>query len=170
MVLRGLLQRRRGLRRVRMATSQFMAILLEVLIIIIIALINVLNFIWIDRKFMGRMFDFYGPYYVGYRIGGWLQNLADGIKLFVKEIIIPAKADKVGFLLAPVIFVGVVDPRSLATIPFSANFGVSTEQVRRHRSSRPRRPDRVRVLRHRARSRYWSPGGRRTTSTRSSAG
>ncbi len=62
---------------------------------------------------MGRIFDFYGPYYVGYRIGGWLQNLADGMKLFVKEIITPAKADKVGFLLAPVMFVGVFVPRTV---------------------------------------------------------
>ncbi len=76
-----------------------MAILLEVIIIVIIALVNVLNFIWLDRKWMGRMFDFYGPYYVGYRIGGWLQNLADGIKLFVKEIITPAKVHRMGFLL-----------------------------------------------------------------------
>lgn len=102
-----------------------MAILVEVLIIIVIALINVLNFIWIDRKFMGRMFDFYGPYYVGYRIGGWLQNLADGIKLFVKEIITPAKADKLGFLLGPIIFVG-SSFLALSTIPLGRDFGIST--------------------------------------------
>ncbi len=101
------------------------AILLEVLVMVIIALINVLNFIWLDRKFMGRMFDFYGPYYVGYRIGGWLQNLADGIKLFVKEIITPAKADKAGFLLAPIIFVG-SSFLALSTIQLGSNFGVAT--------------------------------------------
>ncbi len=102
-----------------------MAILLEVLIIIVIALINVLNFIWLDRKYMGRMFDFYGPYYVGYRIGGWLQNLADGIKLFVKEIITPAKADRIGFFLAPVIFVG-SSFLTLATIPLGRQFYIGT--------------------------------------------
>ncbi|MGQ9587003.1 MAG: NADH-quinone oxidoreductase subunit NuoH [Thermoplasmata archaeon] len=104
-----------------------MTIGLEVLIIIIVALINVLNFIWIDRKLSGRIFDFYGPYYVGYRIGGWLQNLADGIKLFVKEIIVPAKADKFGFMLAPVIFVG-SSILALATIPLSPYFGVATNE------------------------------------------
>ncbi len=104
-----------------------MTILLEVVIVVAIALINVLNFIWIFRKFMGRMFDFYGPYYVGYGIGGWLQNLADGIKLFVKEIIVPAKADKMGYLLAPVIYIG-SSILILATIPFSENFGVSTNE------------------------------------------
>jgi len=102
-----------------------MAILLEVIIIIAIALINVLNFIWLDRKFMGRMFDFYGPYYVGYRIGGWLQNLADGMKLFVKEIITPAKADKLGFLLGPIIYVG-SSFLALATIPLGRQFYIGT--------------------------------------------
>ena len=101
------------------------AILLEGIVIVVIALINVLNFIWLDRKFMGRMFDFYGPYYVGYRIGGWLQNLADGIKLFVKEIIVPAKADRIGFLVAPVIFVA-SSVLALATIPLGRDFSIAT--------------------------------------------
>jgi len=101
------------------------AILLEVIIILIVAVINVLNFIWIDRKYMGRMFDFYGPYYVGYRIGGWLQNIADGIKLFVKEIITPAKADKLGFYIGPVIFIS-SSFLALSTIPLGRNFGIST--------------------------------------------
>lgn len=103
----------------------FFAILVEVIIMVAIALINVLNFIWIDRKWMGRMFDFYGPYYVGYRIGGWLQNLADGIKLFVKEIITPSKVDRAGFLLGPVIFVA-SSFLALSTIQFSPRFGVFT--------------------------------------------
>jgi len=103
----------------------FFTILLEVLLVLIVAVINVLNFIWIDRKFMGRMFDFYGPYYVGYRIGGWLQNIADGIKLFVKEIITPRKADWFVFLLGPSIFVA-SSFLALSTIPLSPNFGVST--------------------------------------------
>ena len=105
-----------------------MAMLVEALIIIIIGLVNVLNFIWIDRKFMGRMFDFYGPYYVGYRIGGWLQNLADGFKLFLKEIITPAKVDRVGFLLAPVIFVG-SSIAAMCTIPMGYEFYVGTNDI-----------------------------------------
>ncbi len=107
------------------ANIHFWAIVLEAIIMLIIILVNVLNFIWIDRKFMGRMFDFYGPYYVGYRIGGWLQNLADGMKLFVKEIIVPAKADRFGYLLAPVVFVG-SSIAILASIPLSPTFGIAT--------------------------------------------
>ena len=105
----------------------FMTILLECLIIIIVALINVLNFLWIFRKLSGRILDFYGPYYVGYRIGGWLQNLADGVKLFIKEIIVPTKADKLGYLLAPVIYVG-SSLLILSVIPLSNNFGLSTNE------------------------------------------
>ena len=102
-----------------------MTILLEVLVVLIVAIVNVLNFIWLDRKLSGRIFDFYGPYYVGYRIGGWLQNIADGMKLFVKEIITPKDADKLGFVLAPAIFVS-SSFLILATIPLSPNFGVAT--------------------------------------------
>ena len=105
-----------------------MTILLEVLVVLIVAIVNVLNFIWIDRKLSGRIFDFYGPYYVGYRIGGWLQNIADGMKLFVKEIITPRDADKLGFILAPVIFVS-SSFLILATIPLSPNFGIATNSA-----------------------------------------
>jgi len=107
------------------STMVVMTIFLEGVVIVVVTLINVLNFIWIDRKMSGRIFDFYGPYYVGYRIGGWLQNLADGVKLFVKEIITPAKADKIGFLLAPVIFVG-SSLLALATVPLSPDFAIAT--------------------------------------------
>jgi NADH-quinone oxidoreductase subunit H len=102
-----------------------MTILLEVLVVLIVAIVNVLNFIWLDRKLSGRIFDFYGPYYVGYRIGGWLQNIADGMKLFVKEIITPRDADRLGFILAPVIFVS-SSFLILATIPLSPRFGIAT--------------------------------------------
>jgi NADH-quinone oxidoreductase subunit H len=105
----------------------FMTILVESVIIIVVALINVLNFLWIFRKLSGRILDFYGPYYVGYRIGGWLQNLADGMKLFIKEIIVPTKADRLGFLLAPVIFVA-SSLVILSVIPLSVNFGLSTNE------------------------------------------
>jgi NADH-quinone oxidoreductase subunit H len=106
----------------------FMTILVECVVIVVVALINVLNFLWIFRKLSGRILDFYGPYYVGYGIGGWLQNLADGMKLFVKEIIVPAKADRLGFLLAPVIFVG-SSLTILAVIPLSENFGLATNDT-----------------------------------------
>jgi NADH-quinone oxidoreductase subunit H len=59
---------------------------------------------------------------VGYH--GLLQPFADGIKLFFKEDIIPAKADKAMFYLAPVIFMA-ASMVNLSVIPYSRNFVIA---------------------------------------------
>lgn len=57
----------------------------------------------LERKLIGRMQNRYGPN----RVGPWglLQPIADGIKMFTKEDIVPANADKIVHLLAPVVIV-----------------------------------------------------------------
>jgi NADH-quinone oxidoreductase subunit H len=59
-----------------------------------------LVFIWAERKIAARIQDRLGPTRTGGRFG-WLQSLADGIKLLAKEDLMPEGADGMLFRLAP---------------------------------------------------------------------
>jgi NADH-quinone oxidoreductase subunit H len=56
---------------------------------------------WIDRKLYARMQNRRGPLYTGYN--GMLQPVADILKLFFKEDIVPAGADRFMFSLMPIL-------------------------------------------------------------------
>src|ERR1700704_1798545 len=76
----------------------------------------------LERKFAARMQARIGPYYVGPH--GLLQPIADAIKLFIKEDVVPRAADRWVYNLAPIVF---LLPRVLifATLPFAPGLGVA---------------------------------------------
>lgn len=59
-----------------------------------------LFYIWLERKVAGRIQDRLGPTRVGGKFG-WLQTLADGVKLIQKEDLCPQVADRMLFRLSP---------------------------------------------------------------------
>src|SRR6186713_497148 len=72
----------------------------------------------LERKILGRIQNRYGPNRVG--PFGLLQPVADGIKMLIKEDIVPARADKVVHFLAPVILAAVAI-LTLGVIPYGRN-------------------------------------------------
>lgn len=97
-------------------------IFLKVVVVVAIALLHVAFATYFERKVMARMQLRIGPREVG--PFGLLQPFADGIKLFFKEDIIPANADKPIFYLAPVIFFAAA-LTSLSVLPFFSGFVVA---------------------------------------------
>ena len=89
----------------------WLIIVKAVLIFVILVLLTLFN-IWWERRVVARMQHRIGPNVNG--PFGLLQSLADGVKLALKEDIIPKAADKLVFVLAPVI----------ATVPAFVTFAV----------------------------------------------
>jgi NADH-quinone oxidoreductase subunit H len=90
-------------------------VIVKVLVIFIFLVVTVLLSIWGERRIIGRMQQRPGPNRAG--PFGILQSLADGVKLALKEDIIPSGVDKVVFIIAPILS---VTPAfvSWAIIPF----------------------------------------------------
>jgi NADH-quinone oxidoreductase subunit H len=84
-----------------MTFFQIFITILKSLIIIVPVLISVAFFTLLERKIMAGIQRRRGPNVVG--LLGVLQPFADGLKLLIKETIIPSRANKVIFLLAPIL-------------------------------------------------------------------
>lgn len=97
-------------------------IVIKIAIVIGVTMLHVMYATYFERKAIGHMQVRLGPMRVGYH--GVLQPLADMVKLFFKEDIIPADADKPVFKIAPIIPVFAA-LSSLAVIPFFEGFVIA---------------------------------------------
>jgi NADH-quinone oxidoreductase subunit H len=95
----------------------WLSIVKAVLIFVVLVLLTLFN-IWAERRVVARMQHRIGPNVNG--PFGLLQSLADGVKLALKEDIIPKAADKVVFIIAPVLSV-VPAFVAFSVIPFGPN-------------------------------------------------
>ena len=98
------------------------SIVLKILAIVLPLLISVAYFTIAERKLMGSIQRRRGPNVIGYL--GLLQPLADGLKLFVKETILPSNSNIYMFLLAPILSF-VLSLIGWSVIPLSQNIVIS---------------------------------------------
>ena len=90
--------------------------LIKIVALIVPLLVTVAWYTYAERKVIGYMQVRLGPNRVGPK--GWLQPIADAVKLLFKEFIIPAGANRVLFVAAPVISLATA-LAAWAVVPFS---------------------------------------------------
>jgi NADH-quinone oxidoreductase subunit H len=98
---------------IQIASSLINIFALLAVFLTLFALMSVL-----ERKILGRMQNRYGPNRVG--PFGLLQPVADGIKMLIKEDIVPARADKLVHFLAPIL-IAAAAILALGVIPYGRN-------------------------------------------------
>ena len=91
----------------------------RIVFVLIPVLVSVAMIVWFDRRVWGLVQKRRGPNVVG--PFGLFQTLADALKYFLKEIIVPASANKIIFILAPIITMTLA-LIAWAVIPMSENF------------------------------------------------
>ncbi len=106
--------------------SYFLAGLVIMVILVNAVLLGAAVFVWTERRLIGRFHNRVGPNRWG--PFGTFQPIADLLKLIVKEDLVPAGADKIAFVAAPVIMVSTAI-LMLAVVPFSKNTALADLNV-----------------------------------------
>jgi len=96
-------------------TAIGVAVGITVAIISVIAMFST----WLERKVSGHIQCRYGPMRAGWH--GWLQPLADGVKLLLKEDLVPTGADRVLYVVAPALVLASV-LAAMAVYPLAPGF------------------------------------------------
>ncbi len=109
-----------------MSIAAIVWIVIKIAIVVTITMLHVAYAVYFERKVIGHMQARLGPMRVGPH--GLLQPIADFVKLFFKEDIVPSNADKPIFLIAPVISV-VAALASLAVIPLWETFAIANINI-----------------------------------------
>ena len=97
-------------------------VLLKAFAIILPLMLAVAYLTYAERKLIGYMQIRVGPNRVGPK--GWLQPIADALKLLMKEIVIPSNANKFLFIIAPMLSIG-PSLAAWAVVPFSEGLVLS---------------------------------------------
>ncbi len=98
----------------------------KILLLLIPILVSVALIVWFERRVWGFVQKRRGPNVVG--PFGIFQTLADALKYIFKEIVIPASADKIVFILAPIVTMTLALV-AWAVIPFSEKMIISDINV-----------------------------------------
>ncbi len=98
----------------------------KILFLLIPVLVSVAMIVWLDRRVWAFVQKRKGPNVVG--PFGLFQSLADALKYIFKEIIIPASANKIIFILAPIITMTLA-LIAWAVIPFSEDYVLANINV-----------------------------------------
>ena len=98
----------------------------KILLLLIPILVSITLIVWFERRVWGFVQKRRGPNVVG--PFGIFQTLADALKYIFKEIIIPASADKIVFVLAPIVTMTLALV-AWAVIPFSEKMIISDINV-----------------------------------------
>jgi len=98
-------------------TMTLIWILVKIVLIILPLVLAVAYATYAERKLIGYMQLRLGPNRVGPK--GWLQPIADTVKLIMKEIVVPQGSSKILFVIAPILFIG-PSFAAWAVVPFDA--------------------------------------------------